>query len=487
MVSPNGDLGLNQGDILPAGWTWPKCPTTTFDEIASWGSCSANKYGCYQQQAYFASTNPRFMDWWTVFYWAWWISWAPFFGVFVGTVSKGRTIRMTVAGGFLAPLLLIMIWFGIFGGLAIKMERVAEMALGVKPDWKHGTVDCTGHYSGGTPISAEAKALESIGYYMIACRGPLSQFYDVLQPYTKLAPFLMPISFLALIVWFVTSSDSGSFVDDLMASSGLSQPPIIQKVYWCWTEGACAIGLLNGGQKSALKALRSASICAGFMQNLFLCFFCTSIYRLVKFDARDEDILASKKFNTQLLDFTTMYQPVMTKYSKHKEYSHTPMTQLTNVVVAAFVPGYTAFEAGKTLYSPMIATLMGLVLQVLWFAFIACAIVQVAVRDMFAISWTLYIFFGFVTMAMRVEMRTKYNIWGSLVEDFWLGLTMPTFCLAQMKMQADNDGEGMRGYCDDILELVEYDAANGTSTSRTADELPIKTVAIESTESMESA
>jgi len=477
-------VGMKVGDGLPEGFTWPStCPTTTFDDAGSWGTCSSYKYyKCYASQAYFGSTNPQFMDWWTVFYWAWWISWAPFFGVFVGTVSRGRTIRMTVIGGFLAPLLLIMLWFGVFGGLAIKMERVAELALGVKPDWKHGTIECGDHYSGGNPSSAEAKALESIGYYMIACRPPLKQFFDVLMPYAPLYRLLWPVSFIALLVWFITSSDSGSYVDDLLGSSGLSNPPIIQKIYWCWTEGTCAIALLKGGTRdSALKALRSASICAGFAENLFICFFCTAIYRLVKFDAKDEDIMKSKRFNTQLFDAFTLFQPIKTKYSKQADYLFTPVQCVIEIVVACFVPGYTAFVAAKAMYGPIASALVALVAQVLWLAFFTLQIAEVdkSVMGIYALAWTFYMFFIGIITAMRAHMRAKYTIWGSMPEDFFIALTIPPFALAQMKMQAEKDGAGMRGYFQDLEELVEYDAIHGTSgmggaKTRTADDVEAK-------------
>jgi len=439
---------------------FPLCPTTTYDKQGSWGVCSSYFYSCYAQQAYSDSTNPMFMDWWTVFYWGWWISWAPFFGVFVGTISRGRTIRETVMGAFIVPCLFIFFWFSVFGGLAIKMQRVAEAALQVKADWKYGTVDCASHYSGGEPSSPEAKALASLGYYMVTCRPITTQFFDILMPYQDLIPFLMPASFVALLLWFITSSDSGSFVDDMLASSGLSNPPVIQKIYWCWTEGICAIVLLLGGRSAALKALRSASICAGFVETFFLCYMCTALYRLVKFDAKDPGMLAAKKFNTQLLDFASGFQKVTTKYSTSTAVTYGAMPQLTAIVIALVCPGWGTYLAGKSVYSPMGSILLAGIVQLLWLAWFICQITEVAAEDMFAIAWTFYMLFVFCLTMMRSHLRGKYGIWGSFLEDFWICLTFYPFAVSQMQLQVQNDGEGMPGYFQDLEQLQEYFGAS---------------------------
>merc|ERR1719274_182186 len=87
------------------------CPTTTFDNVASWGSCSSHSFSCTFMQAKYDSTNRMFMDWWTVFYWGWWVSWGPFVGVFIATISRGRTIRQVVVGAFVLPCVFCFLWF----------------------------------------------------------------------------------------------------------------------------------------------------------------------------------------------------------------------------------------------------------------------------------------------------------------------------------------------------------------------------------------
>ena len=89
---------------------------------------------------YYGSTEAGFMNAWTVFYWAWWISWAPFVGMFIAKISRGRTIREVIIGGFLAPTTFSFVFLVILGSLGIKMQRVAELALHVQPDFELGTV-----------------------------------------------------------------------------------------------------------------------------------------------------------------------------------------------------------------------------------------------------------------------------------------------------------------------------------------------------------
>ena len=96
-------LGGANLDACKALWAggFPRCPETKATDANEWGTCHGHALSCAKTAAYFDDTNPRFMDWWTIFYWAWWITWAPFVGFFVAIISRGRTVRddWTVAIG----------------------------------------------------------------------------------------------------------------------------------------------------------------------------------------------------------------------------------------------------------------------------------------------------------------------------------------------------------------------------------------------------
>ena len=168
-----------------------------------------------------------FFHGWTTFYWAWWIAWAPFVGTFIARISKGRTVRQFVIFVLLLPTLLCLLWFGAFGGTALHQHIVDG-------------------YTGVTE-NVEAWKLE------IA----LFKMFDEL-PWTML---LSSVAMLLTIVFFVTSSDSGSLIIDTIAAGGKIDAPVSQRVFWCTIEGLVAIALLLGG---GLQSLQAASLATGF-------------------------------------------------------------------------------------------------------------------------------------------------------------------------------------------------------------------------------
>merc|ERR1719375_2027268 len=187
------------------------------------------------------------------------------------------------------------------------MERTAEMALSVRPDHHHAAVQCSEHYSGGNPITPESKKLAAAGYYMLTCMPPNDQIYLLMEPYENLQGFLHFTLWLGLVIYFLTSSDSGSMTDDIISASGLSANlvPAWQKVWWCWTEGLVAIALVNTG--GALKSLQALSIIIGLPFTALLCMLVPSLFRILRKEAGEKEIAASKKFNTQLLDVLELF------------------------------------------------------------------------------------------------------------------------------------------------------------------------------------
>jgi choline/glycine/proline betaine transport protein len=157
---------------------------------------------------------------WTTYYWGWWISWAPFVGVFIARISRGRTVREFVAGVLLVPSLLTFFWFAIMGGSALHREIFGNGGL----IGKDGSVPTD---------TALFKLLEGI---------PGGAVLSVL------AIFL-------IIVFFVTSSDSGSFVVDMIATGGDPNPPVWSRAFWGSLEGIIAAVLLLAGGLAALQTM----------------------------------------------------------------------------------------------------------------------------------------------------------------------------------------------------------------------------------------
>jgi choline/glycine/proline betaine transport protein len=182
-------------------------------------------------------------DWqgdWTLFYWTWWIAWSPFVGMFIARISRGRTVREFLGGVLIVPALLSFVWFSVFGGAAIHAEMFE-----------------------GANIAAAVN------------QNTATALFKLLELY----PFSTITSMLGIglvFVFFITSSDSGSLVIDIITAGGNLDPPVAQRVFWAVTEGVVAAVLLLGG---GLLALQTAAIMTGLPFAIVLVAMCFGLYR----------------------------------------------------------------------------------------------------------------------------------------------------------------------------------------------------------------
>ena len=181
----------------------------------------------------------NFMQGWTSFYWAWWISWSPFVGMFIARVSRGRSVREFVICVLLIPSLVCVLWMSVFGGVAI--QQVVQ---------------------DGYTAAQEAELPR--------------QLFKMLDQ-LPLAGITSLIGIVLVIVFFVTSSDSGSLVIDTITAGGKVDAPLPQRVFWCIFEGAVAIVLLLSA--GGLSSLQSMVISTGLPFTVVLLLMCWAIYR----------------------------------------------------------------------------------------------------------------------------------------------------------------------------------------------------------------
>jgi choline-glycine betaine transporter len=423
------------------GGDFPRCPETTFGAVNEWGSCATHYLSCSRSYNYYDDGNPEFMNFWTIFYWAWWITWAPFVGFFVALISRGRTVREVIVGGFVCPTLFAIIWFSVFGGLAIKMERTAELALGQKPDIAHALVTCSEHYSGGVPITPESKRLADVGYYMLTCMPRDDQIYRLMEPYTNRTEFIQFFLWLGLIIYFITSSDSGSMTDDIISASGLAanKIPIWQKCFWCFTEGLVAIALVNTG--GALKSLQHVSIIIGLPYTFFLCMMVPALYRALKREAGDTDIAEAKRFNTQLFDIMELFKP-------NGGSPFSPAQHIVKIVLALLAPFLPIKAALGKAYpkSPIFVGLLAVTAQLLYVAWFVLQICEVRFAGVYILSWVMFSGYIFIVIFARAEMRRIYNVWGSYVDDLYVSIFGFPVVLAQLQMAAETDNKDAPTY-----------------------------------------
>mgnify|MGYP000216616423 FL=1 len=184
--------------------------------------------------------DEKFYHGWTVFYWAWWISWSPFVGMFIARISKGRTVREFLISVLLVPTALTIVWMSAFGGAGLTQikNKVGDLSNGI------------------SDVSlALFQMLENL-------------------PLTEITSF---IAIILVLVFFVTSSDSGSLVVDSITAGGKLDAPIPQRVFWATMEGLIAGVLLFGGGADALGALQAAAITVGLPFTLILLVMCVTL------------------------------------------------------------------------------------------------------------------------------------------------------------------------------------------------------------------
>ncbi len=196
--------------------------------------------------------EPWMQDW-TVFYWAWWVSWSPFVGMFIARVSTGRTVREFIVAVLLVPTLVTLIWMSVFGMNALHQAQNGIGSLA----------------NGMTSMSlATFQMLESL-------------------PFSELTTL---VGVVLVLVFFITSSDSGSLVIDSITAGGKHDAPVPQRIFWATMEGLLAAALLYGGGQQALAALQAGTVVAGIPFTLILLLVCFSLYKGLNANLRESKL-----------------------------------------------------------------------------------------------------------------------------------------------------------------------------------------------------
>jgi BCCT family betaine/carnitine transporter len=182
--------------------------------------------------------DTEFLHGWTTFYWAWWISWSPFVGMFIARVSYGRTVREFITWVLIIPTIIGILWMSNFGGTALDQ---------LFTDGYRGVAD-------SVPELALFKMLEQL-------------------PFTRI---VSTVSVFLIAIFFVTSADSGSLVMDIITAGGKMNAPVQQRVFWCILAGVVAIALMLGGGMASLQAL---TISIGLPFGVVLLIMCVGLVK----------------------------------------------------------------------------------------------------------------------------------------------------------------------------------------------------------------
>lgn len=203
------------------------------------------------------NTEDTWIKDWTIFYWAWWLAWAPFVGTFIARVSRGRTIREFVLGVLLVPTIFGALWFSVFGGSAIYLEIFQNTDII--------------HYV--DEIGTEA------ALFAVLAEFPLGTFMSI-------------IAILLISTFFITSADSATFVLGMQTTGGSLYPPNTVKFVWGLIQsGAAAVLLWQGG----LQALQTASIIAAFPFTIIMILIVFSMLKSFKEEGKQLDLRRKSK------------------------------------------------------------------------------------------------------------------------------------------------------------------------------------------------
>ncbi|HRO31623.1 BCCT family transporter [Citricoccus sp.] len=185
---------------------------------------------------------------WTIAYWGWWTSWAPFVGMFIARISRGRTIREFVVGVLLAPTLVSLVWFTIFGNTGILYQQTGREITVADAETGEQTVNST------------------TALFQLFEHFPAGMFLGIL-------------AMVVVIFFFVTSSDSGSLVIDMMAHGGATSTPVVTRVFWSVLVGVAAAALLVAGGDVAMTALQTLAVSTAAPFSVILVIACISLLR----------------------------------------------------------------------------------------------------------------------------------------------------------------------------------------------------------------
>lgn len=224
--------------------------------------------------------EPKPREWlgsWTVFYWAWWISWSPFVGIFIARISRGRTIREFILAVFLGPTLAGFVWLTVFGSTALFFEETVARNSGNLELLEQAASEETPQPSISAVLFPKEEGENTANKTERALFVLLRHF-----PYSGIACIAAT---LCIVLFFVTSSDSASLVIDTIASGGKQDPPVSQRVYWAVKEGLVAMFLLLAGGTSGLLALQAVSIASAMPFCVVIILMCFSLWKGLKTDA----------------------------------------------------------------------------------------------------------------------------------------------------------------------------------------------------------
>jgi Cys-rich protein (TIGR01571 family) len=422
------------------------------------------------------------MGGWTVFYSAWWVSWIVFVGLFVARISKNRTIRNVIVSVGLASTFYCILWFCIMGGIGLRQQRQAlelqvlggdvynnteyYLALGSSDCYDVPQADVTAINEEGEVATLFTNALPGVTPVCLVPSGKSQEaWFNVMDSFSYpdadgnfsgFGPFLTFFSVFTLVIYFVTSSDSGSLVVDTLASNGATKHHWLQRVFWALTEGAVAAALLVAGGSDALTALQSASLIFALPFNALLFVMCVTIVMMCQAIEKSQNstgpklsdpsvLLPKKTWNMPVFGgILNIFEFIFSVGFVHPSRKENGMGFPTSAQSLEFVKGlllpfmslhaiYTAMDTKRN--HRLSSLLTSICFGVVFLAMVGLFICGVINNGFIAFGWTAFLLNACILTSLRVSVRERLAIRGNIIADFLVSSFLYPQALAQMVLE----------------------------------------------------
>jgi hypothetical protein len=409
------------------------------------------------------------MDSWTVFYSAWWTAWAGFVGLFTARISKGRTIAEVVTYSLVVPVCICFLWFCTWGGIGLRQARQALELIKLGGEsfgdegyfLVDGSTFCYNVPQEDLIVNGTTVFTNSIPGVTPVCTfdstHPTAAFFNVLYSFSfpddfesGFGPFLAGLSIISTVIFFVTSSDSGSFVVDYLAANGNMDHHWLQRVFWSTTEGACAMALILAGGSNSLQALQAASIIAGLPFTVFLLYLLQSTVIMCEQATMSEDMwldMERKEFQMPcyggvLNFFEFLFSLGRVHEERVKRCMHLPtfyqVVEFSMGLVLPFVP---LAEVLSVMNPKPTSRLTNLALttafaafHVAWIGLFASVGKSSGLR---AFAYGAFLINGVILTNVKNAFRTRHAIHGNFLGDFITSTFMFPQVLCQLRLECE--------------------------------------------------
>lgn len=409
-----------------------------------------------------------FMDGWTIFYMAWWTAWSAFVGIFIARISKGRTIFDVVVYGMGAPLIYSLVWFCVFGGIGLRQVRQAEELVVMGETYfddkdyflSQGSTYCYDVPQTDVVVDGETVFTNTLpGITPVCLFVEFGQaWYNVMYSFSfpedslqGFGSFMSGLSIVAVIIYFVTSSDSGSLVVDHLASNGKKEHHWLQRMFWALTEGAVAIALLLAGGSNALRALQAASIVSGVPFTIMLLCNCLSIVRMcnictTKGSGSLQDETLKNNFSMPMFGgvfniFETLASLGQVHDDRISQQMDRPSSDqivgfFTNLIFPFLGFRHVVIQLSSEKSNKFEAIIVPLVYAVLFLGWIALFALSGQSVVFAAAGWSAFLANGCLLTSYRMKMRESKTITGNIFWDYVACTFLYPQAITQMALES---------------------------------------------------